>query len=238
MDVTKWFLSNESCEALSHVGAKAAGSCVLAELTKSTWTPGDLDIYVHVRGLSRAENAISTSGYALKSKIIAPEYRNSGFMRMNGIRSITSFERPDGLRAQVIAIRHNRQVEAVIQNFDLSVCSVSYDFGTKAISFHGVTAGDIAMRSMVLRKDYVNKYFAGNSVLHDRIEKYTSRGFKLEAPSLKDHWAAMRERYRVRRAEFLEPGMDRRNKRARLLYDNWRARKAAREALVDIDSDE
>ena len=81
-------------------------------------------------------------------------------------------------------------------------------------------------------------------MLHDRIAKYTTRGFTFSPPSFKDHLIAMRKRHKAMRDEWrkcppwsVEAHHETSNKRARLM-DDWRARAAARQAIEDVDSDE
>ena len=241
---TRWSLDAAAIGGIPGLRVFAAGSSVLETVMPACpWTSNDLDLYVHVRDTSSLKNYLVQQGYVVDKCVLAPEYKNSGFMRLNGIRSIMTLVR-HGQGVQIVSVRHSRSLTDVIKNFDLSVCSVAFDFTERSMYFGDVTLNDILGRNMTLRIDYSQKYFGGNPVLHDRIAKYTSRGFTFVPPSFKDHLAAMRRRHREKRAEWLEcpPWSPEAHaqmavKRTRLMND-WRARAAARQAIEDVDSDE
>ena len=115
-----------------------------------------------------------------------------GFMEQNHIQDIYTFTHTNGKDIQLVVVGDDRGVSTgrytvprVIDNFDLTVCSVGYSFRTQTIYYAIDAPADITAGRMTLRPAYFIKYSQGNYIIHKRISKYTARGFALtNAPPL------------------------------------------------------
>ena len=149
------------------------------------WSDSDLDLYTN--GNPHEENGplftlIKSWGYTFYHKFGA-DY-TSGFMWRNKIHTITSFKRLIGgmeRQIQVIEIEPTptgrRPIELTIDSFDLTCCSVGYNFRTKEFYVSDDAIDDITNERMRLRESYMVKYSMANFILHKRVLKYKQRGF-------------------------------------------------------------
>jgi hypothetical protein len=115
---------------------------------------------------------------------------SGGFMRLNHIEDIYTFTHANGKDIQLVVVGdnnggHGYTVPMVINRFDLTVCSVGYNFQRNEIYYAPDAPADIEAGRMTLRPAYMVKYSQGNYIIHKRIAKYTARGFTLtNAPKL------------------------------------------------------
>ncbi len=149
------------------------------------WSESDLDLYTN--GNPHEENGplftlIKSWGYTFHHKF--GEDYTSGFMHRNKISTITSFKRVSGgveRQIQVIELkpRHGgrRPIELTIDSFDLTCCSVGYNFRTKEFYVSDDAIDDITNDRMRLRESYIAKFSMANFILHKRVLKYKQRGF-------------------------------------------------------------
>jgi hypothetical protein len=156
------------------------------DINDPAWSESDLDLYTN--GDPHAEDGplftlIKSWGYTFHHKF--GEDYTSGFMYKNKIHTITSFKRVSGgveRQIQVIEIKPRpngtrRNIELTIDSFDLTCCSVGYNFRTKLFYVSPDSVDDIANDRMRLREGYIVKYSTANFILHKRVLKYKQRGF-------------------------------------------------------------
>lgn len=157
------------------------------DINDPAWSESDLDLYTN--GLAHAEDGplftmIKSWGYTFYHKF-GQDY-TSGFMHRNKIHTITSFKRVSGgveRQIQVIELKptHDgmvrRRIEDTIDSFDLTCCSVGYNFRTKLFYVSPDSIEDIANDRMRIRESYIAKYSMANFILHKRVLKYKQRGF-------------------------------------------------------------
>ena len=114
---------------------------------------------------------------------------SGGFMKQNKIRDIYTFVRNSdpSVQVQLVVIidkgdNSRFDIKKVIDNFDLTCCSIGYDFRSSQVYISPDARSDIVFRRMTLRGSYLRKFSEGNYILHKRVAKYTSRGFTLTNP--------------------------------------------------------
>jgi hypothetical protein len=78
----------------------------------------------------------------------------------------------------VMIIKDDTSVESVVTNFDLTICQVWYD----GISVHASHWADIRSKHGSLQPEYHKSYMSGNRFIHQRIRKYSMRGFEIDTP--------------------------------------------------------
>lgn len=165
----------------------AAGSSVLQYLTNATWESGDIDLYINLNR-HRSEDAQARVDSLLqaferagweKMASIENEYRG-GFMTVNKITNITTFQRA-GKTMQLVETEKD-DIRKTIDRFDLTICSVGYNFATRKFYESKDVGEDPVRKLMTLRKSYLKKYSEANVILHKRVQKYTSRGYTLSNP--------------------------------------------------------
>jgi hypothetical protein len=158
----------------------------LLTVNDPAWSESDLDFYVKENDPPFPDNdplealfhIIETWGYTEFHRF-GVDY-TSGFMHQNKIDSIVSFRKMIAgveRQIQVVVLKNTRTVEETIDNFDLTCCSVGYNFRSKEFYVSPDSVDDIANDRMKLRKHYHIKYSRANFILHKRVLKYKQRGF-------------------------------------------------------------
>lgn len=190
-------MTNEKLEAFCKVlrdhGALIAGGFVLQavapEASRNDWNDieyrhGDLDIYVSIKKTQAFIETLfkpAMLGVPIKyQEILASVYCRS-FLRRNGIRSIKTYRISDS-NFDIMSVRNHRTPTEVVSNFDLTFCQVWFD-GEMVFATH---PEHIESRSGFLQNDYVETYVTGNRFLYHRMNKYISRGFRIEFDHIPD----------------------------------------------------
>ncbi len=179
--------------------ALVAGSLPLQVELDVEWEGSDMDVYTYASDVPFVVAAFILQGYTrVPSKdVVVGEYQNSGFLSRNHIKGFVSLTK-NGSEVQIMSVRHDIGLKKVIERFDQSFCSISYDFNGVYPEFHGTTREEVQARSGTLRPEYVKMYYSCNSVLHNRIEKYTKRGMSLSIPNFIDFCKSERLRPYIR----------------------------------------
>lgn len=140
---------------------------------------------------------------------------SGGFMTQNTIRDIyTLVKNTDpSIQIQLVVIMYPqnvmhpmngvppiRDIREVINNFDLTCCSVGFNFKTAELYVSPDAVTDIEALRMTLRDEYHKKFSQGNYILHKRVAKYTARGFVLTNPQ-PHTFAVMRLRKAIARLQ-------------------------------------
>ena len=75
----------------------------------------------------------------------------------------------------VMIVRNRRTPLQVVNNFDLTFCQTWFD----GINIYASHPEDIRQKSGTLQGEYVDLFLKGNRFLHQRIDKYGKRGYKV-----------------------------------------------------------
>lgn len=175
--------------------ALVAGSLPLQVELDETWPASDLDVYAHARDVPRVLAALLLHGdyeHAPLVDVRVGPYSSSGFLGRNRIKGLATLRKAGYPDVQVMAVRHDRPLQRVVEQFDLSPCAVACAFDGRP-NFLGAGASREAVRARTgcLRDGYHSMYFNCNATLHARLAKYTARGFVLRLPEFGAHAAAV-----------------------------------------------
>lgn len=209
-------------------GGAIAGGAILSAIHD---TPiNDLDVYIddkktyHKMILKMGELLNLDKIYDESSPVIShinlfntqSEYTDSFFMKNNIL-----------CRCQIISIRQgNKKIkidlvlcavskEAVINNFDLSFCSVWYD---SRRHLQGNIEQAIS-KTGVLNTDYLKYFIDGNTFIHNRLKKYRYAGYKIKIPNISDAQLNAIQDYYITPQNYWQRNTIRKSEKRRLNFD-------------------
>lgn len=169
-------------------GGVIAGGSILQECYDAKWTPEtiDIDIYIPVKYSKSILSFIFGKSnnpmyYKNFSKGKFADYCET-FITKNGIRNIYRYNKNISCNkldvdVDIMTVRNWTNPLKVVASFDLTFCQVWYDGKGVYANF----PEDIKSKTGVIREDYMNSLLNGNLYLHNRTQKYTERGFKINA---------------------------------------------------------
>ena len=173
----------------------SAGGSVLQCMTNLKWET-DVDLYCCTKKTEQVlKDFFKTRGYEQTQEYSSAEnpYKASGFMMKNKLKNIVTLSNtPLNTSIQIIRGEGNedatfdaqkRTVKKILDNFDLNICSIGYEFHTGTIiKSDDLTLTELYSKTMTLRENYFDLYSQSNYILHCRILKYQERGFTLLNP--------------------------------------------------------
>ena len=148
-----------------------------ANLCAPTWQTSDIDIYVHQSRLHEIIEFLVDIKFNVLTVHTAPPYDTS-FFRRNNIKGRVALFRPREHHSRslidVMIIPDEIPLLRVIENFDLTFCSVWYDGRT----INGSDLEGAVEKRGELRHDYVLSLLNNfNKFIVNRLKKYRSRGY-------------------------------------------------------------
>ena len=81
----------------------------------------------------------------------------------------------DSIDIDLIIVSDDTNLIKVVSNFDLTFCEVWYD----GINFYANYPDDVRKKIGLLKQDYIESLFSGNTFILRRIRKYRRRGYKI-----------------------------------------------------------
>lgn len=177
------------------------GGCMVSMLTG---TPiNDIDLYVRKSKLAAIIDFMKNSNFfELRSanfgSIYCPSFlrKNNIFVRFRTLYArYVEFIPPIDLIVVDDSIDTPDVLRKVIQSFDLSFCKIYWDgqymhnlSGIETTGSEGFYIFKTEKLEGTLSDDYMEYYYQGNKFIHNRIRKYTNRGFsiKINVQSYKD----------------------------------------------------
>jgi len=177
------------CTLLKDTGAIIAGGSVLQAFQDAGGSDAvikkqDIDIYVPVKTAKAffnafvRDNVLAILNTEKVGNIRERSYKSalycSSFLQKNGIIKVYNYV-SKSVEFDVMIVRNRRTPLQVVNNFDLTFCQIWFDGQTIRASH----PEDIKQKSGTLQGEYVDLFLKGNKFLHNRIQKYGERGYKV-----------------------------------------------------------
>lgn len=174
-------------ELLRTHNAVIAGSYVLSLYVTPSFKAGDIDIYINEKHFDKFIISLIDSGLFWNeySRVIVSSDYDESFFNKNGIKFKvrgTLYLKHNDISVDIMIVYDNRNIKDVVSNFDLSFCEIWYD-GKDVVA---AREKDIINKKGVLKKDYHDAYHQKNRFIHDRIAKYSDRGFAISLENNND----------------------------------------------------
>ena len=145
----------------------------------------DLDIYINRENFKEFYEYISNNFIISKSKVYFSSPYTESFFKRNGLLSRLTLKLKN-IKIDILIIYDERDIKDVINDFDLTYCSVyidpkeikvdDNDINKWKLPIEGETE-DMIEKSGKLRDDYATNYLF-NPFIQKRLNKYTNRGYK------------------------------------------------------------
>ena len=147
----------------------------------------DIDIYINKKNFLNFYIELNNFFNLTYANIYLSSAYFESFFKKNGLVSRLSLIFKN-IKMDILVIRDDRDIKQVINEFDLTYCSVYIDPKTIDVESESINDWNIEIKGEIkdmknksgkLRKEYANKYLF-NPFIQKRLHKYTKRGYKTE----------------------------------------------------------
>ena len=187
---------SEFQRTLRDLNGTVAGSAALAAYLKQEgidpgFEPNDLDIFIsghwtsyynvrqqlkyRIKPYDTISGFLASYGYSPTAKFGNNNDADVYYGSLNRIQKVTSFQNADGKEIQVIVIDHRKIIDYIKYDFDLSGCITWYCTVTDRFR----TLKPELTKRKLMYVTHINHREKDQAKTTLRIEKYTTRGFKI-----------------------------------------------------------